>query len=68
MIASGSYPEHGDFEGKELCWSSDDVFAATELPKDIIVIGGGYIAVEMSQVLQSFGVKTTLLVRDAILR
>ena len=29
LIASGSYPEHGDFEGKELCWSSDDVYIST---------------------------------------
>eukprot|EP00347_Sterkiella_histriomuscorum_P010522 403375964 len=68
LIASGSYPENGEFEGKEHCWSSDDVFAANELPKEIIVIGGGYIAVEMSQIMQAFGVKTTLLVRETVLR
>jgi glutathione reductase (NADPH) len=48
LIASGSTPEEGKFEGAEHCWSSDDVFAATELPQEIIVIGGGYIGVEMA--------------------
>jgi glutathione reductase (NADPH) len=48
LIASGSTPEEGTFEGSDLCWNSNDVFSATELPEEIIVIGGGYIAVEMA--------------------
>lgn len=39
-----------------------------ELPKSMIVLGGGYIAVEIAQVMQAFGVKTTMLVRDIPLR
>lgn len=48
LIASGSYPEEGTFEGKELCMTSDHVFELEELPKSIVVIGGGYIAIEMA--------------------
>jgi mercuric reductase len=38
-----------------------------KLSKSMIVIGGGYIGVEMSNIMQSFGVKTTLLVKEVLL-
>lgn len=47
---------------------SDDIFAMEELPKSMVVIGGGYIAIELAQVMQAFGVKTTILIRDIPLR
>ena len=68
LIASGSYPDHGGFEGHELCMSSDDIFTMEELPQSMVVIGGGYIGIEMAQIMQALGVKTTLLVRDIPLR
>jgi pyruvate/2-oxoglutarate dehydrogenase complex dihydrolipoamide dehydrogenase (E3) component len=37
------------------------------LPKSMIVVGGGYIGVEMSQIMHAFGVHTTLLVKDFLL-
>lgn len=48
LIASGSGSEEGKFEGKELCMTSNDVFDLEELPKSMIVIGGGYIGVEIA--------------------
>lgn len=39
-----------------------------ELPKSVVTLGGGYIGVEMSQILAALGVKTTLLARSKILR
>jgi glutathione reductase (NADPH) len=47
--------------------NSDDVFAMEKLPESIIVLGGGYIAVEMAQIMAAFGVKTTLLARNKML-
>ena len=38
-----------------------------QLPKSIVIIGGGYIGTEMAGIMASFGVKTTLLVRDMLL-
>jgi pyruvate/2-oxoglutarate dehydrogenase complex dihydrolipoamide dehydrogenase (E3) component len=38
-----------------------------KLPKSIVIIGGGYIGTEMAGIMGSFGVKTTLLVRDMLL-
>jgi glutathione reductase (NADPH) len=48
LIASGSYPRDPPFEGGEHCWSSDDIFTMETLPKSMIVLGGGYIAIEMA--------------------
>ena len=56
LIASGSYPRTPPFEGGELCMNSDDVFTMTELPKSMIVLGGGYIATEMAQIMNGLGV------------
>lgn len=67
-IASGSYPKVPQFPGGELCWSSDDIFSMEELPKSMVTLGGGYIGVEMSQIMAALGVKTTLLARSKILR
>lgn len=46
MIASGSYPAVPGFPGGELCMNSDDIFQMEELPESMIVLGGGYIAIE----------------------
>ena len=48
MIASGSVPQSPPFPGGEHCWTSDDIFSIEELPKSIIVLGAGYIGVEMA--------------------
>ena len=66
-IASGSHPAPPNFPGSEHCWSSDNIFSMEEIPKSMIVIGGGYIGVEMAQIMQALGCKTTLLVRNQML-
>jgi glutathione reductase (NADPH) len=48
LIASGSYPEKNGFEGAEHCMTSDDFFDMEELPQSIVVIGGGYIGIEIA--------------------
>lgn len=68
MIASGSTPQVPSFPGGELCWSSDDIFSMQEIPKSMVVIGGGYIGIEMAQILQALGCKVTLVVRSKMLR
>ena len=44
--------------------TSDDAVALKQLPKSIIVLGGGAIACEFAQFFARFGVKTTLLQRS----
>ena len=39
----------------------------TELPESMIVLGAGYIAVEMAQIMTALGVKTTLICRNEML-
>lgn len=47
---------------------SDDIFKMEELPESILVVGGGYIGIEIAQILHAFGVKTKILVREKMLR
>lgn len=69
LIASGSYPGHGEFEGHEHCMDSNDFFAMESLPESVVVLGGGYIAVELGQMLKGLGVKdVTIVARSSILK
>ncbi|MCZ2328347.1 glutathione-disulfide reductase [Bartonella sp. F02] len=55
--------------GSDLCLTSNEVFDLKELPKSIIISGGGYIGVEFANIFHELGVKTTLIHRgDLILR
>ncbi len=63
VIATGGSAMIPQIKGCELGKTSDDVFAWEELPKSVIILGAGYIAVELAGVLDSFGVKTDLCVR-----
>ena len=69
LIASGSTPEPGKpKDGSDLCINSDHFFEMSELPKSMICIGGGYIGVEMAQIMAALGVKVTLVTRGVILK
>lgn len=63
LIATGGHPVRPQIEGSEYGIDSDGVFALTELPKRVAVVGAGYIAVELAGVMNSLGVETHLFVR-----
>lgn len=63
LIATGGWPSVPDISGKEYIQTSNDMFALDELPKSIIIVGGGYIAVEFAGIMNGLGVKTTLCYR-----
>jgi len=65
LIATGSRPQRDlmGAPGAEYCNVSDDAFDWPELPKKLIVAGGGYIALEFAHIFHSFGVDTTVIVR-----
>jgi glutathione reductase (NADPH) len=68
-IATGSWPVTPDVPGKELILSSNEMFFLPQLPREAVVWGGGYIAVEFAGILAGLGVETTLLYRgDLFLR
>ena len=48
MIATGGDSMRIPFEGLEHCMTSDDIFHMEKLPKSVVIIGGGYIGVEMA--------------------
>lgn len=62
-IAVGGRPSRPDIPGAEHGIDSDGFFALTEQPKKALVVGAGYIAVEIAGVLHALGTDTHLLVR-----
>ena len=65
LIATGGRPVRPEFPGAELGITSDEAFHLPKLPKSIMVVGGGYIAVEFAGIFAGLGVQTTLLYRGA---
>jgi glutathione reductase (NADPH) len=65
LIATGGRPVRPEFPGAELGITSDEAFHLPSLPKSILVVGGGYIAVEFAGIFNGLGVETTLLYRGA---
>ncbi|MFC4485454.1 Glutathione amide reductase [compost metagenome] len=64
LIATGARPRVLPVPGGELASTSDDVFTWQTVPASMVVIGGGYIAVELASILSRYGVKVDLLVRE----
>jgi len=65
LVAVGGRPFIPDFPGKEHVISSDEVFHLETLPKEALVVGGGYIAVEFAGIFNGLGVKTDLVYRGS---
>lgn len=64
VIATGGAPNpHAALPGHELCISSNEAFDLPELPRSILIAGGGYIAVEFANIFHGLGVDTTLIYR-----
>ncbi len=70
LIATGGWPHMGPkIPGIEHAISSNEAFHLAELPKRIVVQGGGYIAVEFACIFAGLGSKVTLVYRgENILR
>jgi glutathione reductase (NADPH) len=66
VIAVGGRPNpHVSLKGHEFCISSNEAFHLDELPKSILIAGGGYIAVEFANIFHGLGVDVTLIYRGA---
>ena len=70
LIATGAAPHLGaEIAGLEHVISSNEAFHLTELPKRILIQGGGYIAVEFAGIFHGLGSQVTLVYRgENILR
>src|SRR6185437_11288302 len=49
--------------GGEFCITSDEAFHLTELPKRILIAGGGYIALEFAHIFHGLGSHVSLVYR-----
>jgi mycothione reductase len=71
VVAVGARPHIPEIIGLDSVtfYTSDDVMRLDSLPKNLIVIGGGFIAAELTHVFASFGSTVTMIVRgEALLR
>lgn len=69
LIATGGWPQIPEIPGHEHAIGSNEAFFLKELPKRVLVVGGGYIAVEFAGIFHGLGANTTLLYRgDLFLR
>src|ERR1700731_2617937 len=63
VIAAGARPVPLDFPGAEQAITSDAFTELEDLPKRIVMVGGGYIAAEFSHIAARAGAKVTVLQR-----
>ena len=69
LIAVGGRPHKPDIPGHELGITSDEAFHLDELPRRVLVVGAGYIAVEFAGIFAGMGSEVTLAYRrDLVLR
>src|SRR6516165_2906806 len=70
LIATGAAPYPGaEIAGLQHVISSNEAFHLEELPRHILIQGGGYIAVEFAGIFRGLGAQVTLVYRgDNILR
>lgn len=64
LIATGGRPVVPDVEGASLGMHSDQFFAMETLPERVVVIGTGYIGVEVAGVLAGLGSEVTVVSRS----
>uniref|UniRef100_A0A665WML2 Glutathione reductase n=1 Tax=Echeneis naucrates TaxID=173247 RepID=A0A665WML2_ECHNA len=67
LIATGGLPSvlsDAEIPGANLGITSDGFFELETLPKRTVIVGAGYIAVEMAGILSTLGSKTSLIIRQ----
>jgi glutathione reductase (NADPH) len=65
LVAVGGRPTRPDIPNADLGIVSDDLFDLPELPKKMLIVGGGYIASEFAGVMNGLGVEVTQFYRGA---
>lgn len=69
LIAVGGWPMLPQIEGIEHAITSNEALELKELPKKIVIVGGGYIAVEFAGIFAGMGSEVIEIIRgDKILR
>lgn len=69
IIGTGLSPRDLDIPGNKYAITNNEFFDLDQLPKRAIVIGGGYVAMELATILQAAGTEVTILQHsDRLLR
>jgi glutathione reductase (NADPH) len=69
LVATGAHPHVPDFPGAEHGITSNEVFHLDQLPRRVLIAGGGYIANEFAGIFNELGSHVTIVNRsDVILR
>jgi glutathione reductase (NADPH) len=63
LIATGAHPVVPDVPGVEHAITSNEALDLPTLPRRIIIVGGGYIAVEFAGIFQGLGAEVTEIIR-----
>ncbi|WP_019339097.1 glutathione-disulfide reductase [Stutzerimonas stutzeri] len=66
LIATGGWPFVPDIPGCEHAITSNEAFYLDALPRRVLVVGGGYIAVEFASIFHGCGADTKLLYRGEL--
>ena len=66
LIAVGGWPYIPDIPGKEHIISSNEVFYLPVFPKRVLIVGGGYIAVEFAGIFNGLGAETHQIYRGPL--
>ena len=65
VLATGAHATPLSVPGGELAGTPDDVLGWDVLPTSVLIIGGGAMAVELASTLARFGVRVTMVMREA---
>jgi glutathione reductase (NADPH) len=69
LLATGCWPWVPEFPGSEYVITSNELFHLEKLPRRLVIVGGGYVAVEFAGVFNGLGVETEIVYRgDLFLR
>jgi glutathione reductase (NADPH) len=66
LIATGGWPVLPDIPGKELAITSNEAFFLPEFPQRVVIVGGGYIAVEFAGIFHGLGAAVTMIHRGPL--
>jgi glutathione reductase (NADPH) len=69
LVATGAHPVKPAIPGIELAITSNEALHLPALPASLLILGGGYIALEFASIFRAYGVDVTVMIRgERILR
>ncbi len=66
LVATGGWPTVPNVPGREHAITSNEAFHLAEMPRRVVIVGGGYIAVEFAGIFNGLGAEVTQLYRGPL--